>query len=136
MCETKTIIYETMIREQYLDSLGHVNNAAYATLFEEARWQLVTDGGFGLDNVKRTGLSPVIIEMNLRFRREVCNREKIRIETRCLSYLGKISKLEQVMYNEKGEAACVGKFTFGLFDLNSRHLVDPTPEWLKAIGAS
>lgn len=135
MNENKTIVYETMIREQHLDTLGHVNNAAYASLFEEARWQLITDGGFGLDNVAKTGLAPVILEMNLRFRREVRNRENIRIETRCVSYLGKISKLEQILFNTANEEACIGKFTFGLFNLKSRHLVDPTPAWLEAIGA-
>jgi len=135
MSPMKTIVYETMIREQHLDTLGHVNNAAYASLFEEARWELITDGGFGLDNGAETGLAPIILEMILRFRREVRNREKIRIETRCLSYLGKISKLEQLMFNQAGEEACTGKFTFGLFDLKNRHLVDPTPQWLRAIGA-
>jgi len=131
----RTIIYETMIREQHLDTLGHVNNAAYAAIFEEARWQLITDGGFGLDNVAKTGLAPIILEMNLRFRREVTNREQIRIETRCASTLGKISKLEQILFNAANEEACIGKFTFGLFNLKTRHLMDPTPQWRKAIGA-
>ncbi len=132
----QTIIYKTRILEQHLDTLGHVNNTAYAALFEEARWQLITDGGFGLDNVEKTGLAPVILEMNLRFKREVRNRENIRIETRCASYIGKISKLEQIMFNEADEEACVGKFTFGLFNLKTRHLMPPTPEWLSAIGAA
>ena len=136
MKNSRTIIYKTRILEQHLDTLGHVNNTAYAALFEEARWELITEGGFGLDNVSKTGLAPVILEMNLRFRREVRNRENIRIETRCVSSLGKISKIEQILFNEANEEACVGKFTFGLFNLKTRHLMAPTPAWLKAIGAT
>jgi acyl-CoA thioester hydrolase len=131
-----TAVYEATIRERHLDTLGHVNNTAYAEIFEEARWAMVTPSGFGVRDVEKHSLAPVILEMNLRFRREVMLHERVRIETRCVSTLGKISKLEQVMKNEAGEECCLGKFTFGLFDLKSRHLVDPTPEWLKAIGAA
>ena len=30
--------YKVKIRESHLDTLGHVNNAVYLVLFEEARW--------------------------------------------------------------------------------------------------
>jgi len=43
--------YEVQIKEMHLDSFGHVNNAAYVMLYEEARWDFITRNGFGLDYV-------------------------------------------------------------------------------------
>ena len=34
--------YEKTILEQHLDTFGHVNNAAYLVLYEEARWDFIT----------------------------------------------------------------------------------------------
>jgi thioesterase-3 len=132
----RTVTWQADIRERHLDTLGHVNNVAYVRLFEEARWEMITAGGFGLAEVQTKGLSPVILDMNLRFRREVLNRETITIESCVVSYIGKIAKLGQVMKNQAGETACEAKFTFALFNLKTRHLQDPTPEWLAAIGLS
>lgn len=130
----KVFVYEVTVLERHLDSLGHMNNGAYVQLFEEARWDLITAGGWGMDTVKRTGLSPVILDMQLRFRREILNRERVRIETKCLKYVGKVAKLEQVMKNAAGEAACEAVFSFALFNLKIRRLESPTPEWLRAVG--
>ena len=48
--------YELLIREQHLDSYGHVNNATYVSLFEEARWELITRKGYGYQHVHKIGL--------------------------------------------------------------------------------
>ena len=34
--------YELVIKECHLDSFGHVNNAIYVQLYEEARWDFIT----------------------------------------------------------------------------------------------
>ena len=44
----KTIV----ISEAHLDSFGHVNNARYLELFEQARWDLITERGFGIDVIR------------------------------------------------------------------------------------
>jgi hypothetical protein len=33
-----------------------------------------------------------------------------------------------------GSAACDALFTFGLFHLEERRLLEPTPEWARAVG--
>jgi len=126
--------YALTIREGHLDTFGHVNNAAYAQIFEEARWELITRNGYGLDKVRETRLGPVILAMDLKFKREVKNREKVLVRTRCTGYPDKIGWLEQILFNEKGESACTSRFTFGLFDLEARTLVRPSPEWRRALG--
>lgn len=113
-----------------------MNNATYLEIFEEARWDLITRGGFGLKEVRERMIGPVILAVDLRFSREATNRERVVIRTRCLEYRGKIGKLEQVMLRADGLASATAVFTFGLFDLRTRKLLRPTPEWLKAIGVA
>jgi YbgC/YbaW family acyl-CoA thioester hydrolase len=129
-----TFDYRLMIRESYLDTFGHMNNATYLSLFEEARWELITRNGYGLHEVQKRKQGPVILEVNLKFMKELKLREEILIRTELLDYKSKIGQLKQQMINAKGEVASEATFTFGLFDLENRRLIPATPEWQKAIG--
>lgn len=137
---TQKFEYEVLIRETHIDTFGHVNNAQYLTLFEEARWEIISARGFGLKEIRERGLGPVVLEVNLRFSKEIHLRQKIRIVSEVQGApevnRGKTLKMNQTMFNENGDVCCLGEFTFGLFDLRTRRLISPTPEWLKAIGVS
>jgi thioesterase-3 len=128
--------YPLTIRESHLDTFGHVNNATYLEILEEARWEFITAGGFGLKTIQKNGLGPVVLEWNMKFIKELKLREEIVIESQTLTYEGKIGTLRQDIFNAKNELCFQGKMTFGLFDTRERKLVLPTPEWLKAIGAT
>jgi acyl-CoA thioester hydrolase len=130
----KLFTYEKLILEQHLDTLGHVNNATYIALFEEARWDLVTKNGYGIKEVHAYKKSPVILHIDIKFVAEVRLRETISIETQLAEYPSKVGKIKQVMKKADGTIACEAMFTFGLFDLEKRKLVEATPEWKKAIG--
>ena len=52
--------YEMMIREHHLDSYGHVNNATYVEILEEARWECITQRGYGYKEVQQQKKGPVI----------------------------------------------------------------------------
>jgi thioesterase III len=137
MSETiEGIIFESkvIIREKHLDLFGHVNNATYLELFEEARWDIVHPRGFGLDRVQETMIGPTILDIHLQFRREIRNREEITIRTFVTGFTKKTHTLRQLMINGKGEEACVADFVMGLFDMRARKLIEPTPEWRQAIG--
>jgi acyl-CoA thioester hydrolase len=62
--------YEVLIKEQHLDSYGHVNNATYLALYEEARWEAITQRGYGYKTVHETGLGPIVLEVNVKFLKE------------------------------------------------------------------
>lgn len=126
--------YPVLIRESHLDVFGHVNNAAYLEIFEEARWDWITRNGFGLKEIRERGIGPVVLEVSLRFQREATNREKVVIKSRTLEYEGKIGTVEQVMVRADGKASCTALFTVALFDTKARKLISPTPEWLAAVG--
>jgi len=126
--------YRVFIRESHLDTFGHVNNATYLQLFEEARWDLITARGFGLEAIQRTRLGPVILEANVKFRREVKNRETLIIRTGLLDYEGKIGRMSQRALKEDGELACDATFVIALWDIDARKILLPTPEWKQAVG--
>src|SRR5690606_13293796 len=58
--------YPLLIVESHLDTFGHINHATYLQIFEEARWDLITARGYGLEKIRESRLGPVILEANVR----------------------------------------------------------------------
>lgn len=135
MNENTQFEYEVLIRENHLDSFGHVNNAAYVQLYEEARWDFITKHGFGLDYVQKHQVGPVILDLSVRFKRELKNRETIKILSRTIEIVSpKIMVLEQSMVKADGKVASEATFTVGFFDMKERKLIAANDDWLKACG--
>jgi thioesterase-3 len=126
--------YEVLIIERHLDTFGHVNNATYLDLFEAARWDWITGNGYGLERIRELQQGPTVLEIVLRFKREIKNRQRIVIRTWMESYETKVGTVVQEMRDEANELCCEGRFLCGLFDLKARRLMAPTPEWRKAVG--
>ena len=126
--------YPTQIKEHHLDTFGHVNNAEYLVLFEEARWETITSRGHGLKYVHETQIGTVVLECTVRFRRELHLREKIVIRTQVKSISSsRTLTLQQQIIKENGKLGSEAIFTMGCFDLRTRKLIPPTSEWLAAI---
>lgn len=127
--------YDVLIKECHLDSFGHVNNAVYVQLYEEARWDFITKHGFGLDYIQKHQKGPVILDLKVRFRREVKNREPVKILSQVIEVLSsKIMVLEQKIVFPSGVLASDATFSVGFFDLKERKLIEASPEWLQACG--
>lgn len=121
-----------LIRETLLDAFGHVNHAHYLTLFEDARWDLITSSGYDLKKIMETGIGPTILEIKISYLRELRARDEVVIQSRMLSYEKKIGKMEQKIL--RGEEVCsIAEVTFGLFSLAERKLILPTTDWKKAL---
>jgi len=125
--------YPLQIIEKHLDTFGHVNNATYLALFEEARWDWITKRGFGLEAIRKTRTGPVVLEVNVRFKREMHNREEAVIETSFVEQARKVSRILQVLKKSNGVSACEAEFTIGFWDLEERKLLPPTPAWLEVV---
>lgn len=131
----KTFEYLLQIKEYHLDTFGHVNNATYLQIYEEARWDFITAGGFGLERIRRDLIGPVILEANVKFKRELVNREMIKVlSTSGPVVAGKIMTINQEMRKPDGKLASEAMFTVGIMDLRERKLITPTEDWLKACG--
>lgn len=131
----ETFHYPLTILERHLDTFGHVNNAAYLQILEEARWDLITARGFGMYEIIKSGIGPTILECNIRFIKELRLRQDIVIVSQTQSYERKICMMKQSILNETGKICAEAMFTVGLFDTKERKLIPPTPEWLHAIGS-
>ena len=128
--------YNKQILEQHLDTFGHVNNAVYLSLYEEARWDFITKNNLGLKEILETKVGPVLLDLQLTFKAELKNREVIKITSQARSELRNkfVMTLDQKMLKGDGKIASTLTLSVGLMDLNQRKLISPTLEWLKALG--
>lgn len=126
--------YSLEILERHLDTFGHVNNAVYLEILEEARWAWITQNGYGMKEIRELGQGPTILECSLRFMKELRLRERIEIESDIASLSGKTFDVVQYIRKPGGEVACEAHFKMGLFDLRARKLVAPTERWLVGLG--
>lgn len=128
--------YEMQILEHHLDTFGHVNNATYLEIYEEARWDFITKNGLGLKEIMESKIGPVLLECHLVFKAELVNRVKIKIESKARKELRNkyVMVLDQKMFLEDGKLASTLTLHVGLMDLKLRKLIPPTIEWMNALG--
>jgi acyl-CoA thioester hydrolase len=126
--------YRLEVGQRHLDHLGHVNNAAYFQMFEEARWAMIEPKGWGREDVVRRQISPILLQAGARFKRELRLGDKVLIQTCCHAYKGKMGQVSQVMLRPDGKEACLGEFNMALMDLKTRKLISPPLDWFKAVG--
>ncbi|MHB8353070.1 MAG: acyl-CoA thioesterase [Burkholderiales bacterium] len=129
---------KVLIRETHLDFFGHVNNATYMQIFEDARWDHITKNGYGIPQILLYKKGPVMLDCQIRFLKELHARDEITVTLENVITESKahqkVFKLRQQMINAQGEVACEATYSYGLFDTQTRRLIEPTPEWKKAMG--
>lgn len=128
---------EITILESHLDTFGHVNNATYLTLFEQVRWDWISQHGLGLEQVHKDQVGPVILDLHLEFKKELRLRQKIKVESRFVEHKNRlVMQLEQKMFlPNDGALASRLVLNVGLMDMKARKLVPADERWLKALGA-
>jgi acyl-CoA thioester hydrolase len=131
--QSKLFYYPILIKEGHLDTFGHVNNAVYLQILEEARWDLLTQNGYGLNKIIESRIGPTILEIKINFLKELKLRDEVMIETQLISYKKKIGVIAQKMLRGD-DLCCTAEITIALFDLNLRKIIAPTEEWLRGVG--
>jgi thioesterase-3 len=112
------------VRSTQVDQLGHLNNAAFLEIFEWARWEWAEEGGSAFhDMMEERGLGPVIVHIDVGFRREVRFHERLRIQTWLVCCEGRKGVILQRMIREDGELASEARFTFVTIDMAKRKVV-------------
>ncbi|EMN49733.1 acyl-CoA thioester hydrolase, YbgC/YbaW family [Leptospira interrogans str. L1207] len=69
------------IRWDELDPNGHVNNKNFQGYLDEARMRAMRDWGFSMEKLKTQSFGPVILSIQLDFKREINYPETILIES-------------------------------------------------------
>ena len=131
--EKNIFYYEMMIREHHLDSYGHVNNATYVQILEEARWESITRSGYGYEVVQQKRKGPVLLEISVKFLKELKLREKIRISVQADPMRGKVGVINQQIFKEDGAVAAEARVVYGMFDLDARKLITPPEDWVESL---
>lgn len=132
----KTFEYSLKILERHLDTFGHVNNATYLQIYEEARWDFIEANGFGLSKIVELQKGPVILDLHLSFKKELKNRDTINIRSQFCAMKNKlVMEMQQSMQREDGALASQLTLSIGFMDLQQRKLIPPTAQWLSAVGA-
>jgi thioesterase-3 len=107
---------EFKIRTFHSDSFGHVNNARYLEIMEEARWQYAEHHGL-VELLTQQQLGFIIVSMDIRFRAPVVEGDTICISTSLVT-LGSASGEVSQNIRKKGETriAARGLFHFVLIE--------------------
>lgn len=136
MTDFTTFKYEVQIKERHLDTFGHVNNATYLELLEEARWEFLYAEGIDLKSIHASGIGPIILECHIKFLKELRLRQAIIIESQMISFENKIGVMRQDILDEQGNVCSEAKLTIGVFDMSLRKLILPPEQWRLALGSS
>lgn len=126
--------YRTTTTADQVDVMGHLNNAAYLAIFEAARWAVLTETGVRWEELTRLGVGPVILDVALRFRREVGAGQALVVETTYEPRSPRRFTVQQRMLDPEGGVRATATLSSGFLHVASRRLVDAPPELLAALG--
>ena len=106
------------IRGYHCDAYGHVNNARYLELFEEARWRSLEDSKV-LAEVERLKYLFYIVHLEMSFKKAVDVLSKITIVTAVHEISRRVITFRQHIENEQNEMCTEANVKFVLFDQES-----------------
>ena len=130
----KEFSYELLVLESHLDTFGHMNNATYLQILEEARWDIIAGQGYSVAEIQEKKIGPVILEIQIKYLRELKLREKITIKTKCINIEKKVMHIFHEVFNSQNKLCCTADYIIGVFDTTTRRMIEMPPDWLKAIG--
>lgn len=119
------------VRSTELDALGHVNNAKYLEYLEWGRFEWVAASGVPLDAFGRGGVGSVIVNINISYRREARQGDRLTVRTWLASMGGKSFRIGLEVRNAVGETVADAVVTSAMFDTRTRASI-PIPDDLRA----
>jgi YbgC/YbaW family acyl-CoA thioester hydrolase len=96
MTETRTFESHFRVRSYELDSFGHLNHAVYLNYFEQARFDALTSGGFGIEILAERNWAVHVVRVEVDFRKEALLGQEVRVRTRVSHARNSSMTLEQV----------------------------------------
>lgn len=107
------------VRGYHCDFYGHVNNARYLELLEEARWSYLEDG-LDLGYWKERGMGFVVASVTINFRRPAGLGVVLDIHSEMTHRGGKSGIIHQEVVNaETGKTVADADVTFVVIDLKT-----------------
>ncbi len=116
-----TTLTRLTVRGYHCDAYGHVNNARWLELFEEARWRLLEQGG-RLADLHDRGLIFVVVRIEVDYRRPAVPGDVLEIRSRMDHVGGRSAVIRQTAVRlpaggeGEGETAVEAAVTFVVVD--------------------
>ncbi|GBF38059.1 acyl-CoA thioesterase [Leptospira johnsonii] len=108
------------VRWDELDANRHVNNKNYQGYLDEARMRAMRDWGAPMEEFADKGFGPVILNLNLKFVKEISYPEEITIESDLVLTSPTRAVFEQKILLSNGKVACQASTEWTLLDLNRK----------------
>ena len=102
------------VRGYHCDAYGHVNNARYLELYEEARWnflQPILDDG----TIERLGVLFVVVNINVSYKRPIIPNDHVRVLIEGVSFNNSSLIIDQSI-SKGGEICSKAQVNFVLLD--------------------
>jgi len=113
------MIHKRKIYGFMCDIYGHLNNANYLYLYEEARAEGLEEIGIPIRLLNQRDISIYLTEINLKFLKSVMLEDTVKIKSKIIKYNKLKSVWEQKMYNSNNELCNIATVT-GVFVKNGK----------------
>ncbi|MEW5826667.1 MAG: thioesterase family protein [Candidatus Bipolaricaulota bacterium] len=121
------------VRGYHEDRFGHVNNARYLEILEEARWDYLEKRGVDAQFLKKQGVFPVVVRLTISYRRPASTGDELLVETRVVSGGRRKVVLAQEARFAGSEELCVeAEVTAVFIDETTGRPAPLTEQWLRA----
>jgi len=127
--------FDFTVRSTDIDVIGHVNNAKYLEYMEWARFDWIWQHGFTLDELKRRQIMPVVVNININYRKELQMREEVHAITTVVKVGEKSFVIRHELFNEREQLVADGDVTMVMIDANTRRSTTLPVELAEALHA-
>jgi acyl-CoA thioester hydrolase len=121
------------VRGYELDTQGHLNWAEYLHYAEHVRWEFLAAAGITQDGLLATGFGPVVLDVAVRFRRELRAGDEVDVSCAFVFEGGKTFQILQDFRRPDGRLAASLTSTSGLLDLRERRLAEDPGKHFRAL---
>jgi len=124
------------VRGYELDTQGHLNWAEYLHYAEHTRWEFLAAAGITQGVLIATGFGPVVLDVSVRYRRELRGGDEVDVSCAFVFEGGKTFQILQDFSRPDGRVAASLSSTSGLLDLRERRLTDDPAKHFRALATN
>lgn len=128
-------LFDLIVRTSDIDFVGHVNNAKYLEYMDWARFDWICKRGLTLDELKRRAIMPVVVNIQINYRKELRMLEEVQVRTSVRKMGEKSLVIRHELYNQKEELVADGDVTMVMIDANTRRAIVLPAELREALQA-
>lgn len=119
----KESITEIKVRGYHVDLYGHVNNARYLELLEEARWNHF-ESTVDYEEFKRNGWAFILVNININYRKPAVPGDVLHIHTAHKSHTSRSMTMHQIIkLNGTETVVADADITFVVLDAKTERVV-------------